>query len=320
MADIHRSLRTFFEPQAEQLRIDLRPVGFGLAGEVRRTDARGRLWVAAIGDDCLLSAHCVTTAKPFNLVERPDDYACIASVSAAVLASCPKSASAARGTGNVTAFAQEGGTVSCVLEAGDVYESRNICLRPSFFDRLAARYGKRYGSLLERVRDVDPDALSPAIGKVLADIGSEAAAKPGAGLLLESRVCEALFLVADGADERERARDGRGSIAQRRLVQEACELIERDLSRPVPLAELAARLYTSRARLCAAFKEETGESVGSFSRARRLERACELLAGSDRDLGAIARAVGYRRPGSFTEAFERAYGMPPSASRAMRRP
>lgn len=52
--------------------------------------------------------------------------------------------------------------------------------------------------------------------------------------------------------------------------------------------ELAARLYVSRSKLCATFRQETGEAVGAYVRRRRGERAEELLAGG----GATVAEVG----------------------------
>lgn len=99
----------------------------------------------------------------------------------------------------------------------------------------------------------------------------------------------------------------------------ARELAEAHLAEGLSLDELAARLYVGRTRLCEAFHAETGESLGRFVRRLRIERACELLAITDLPLDAIARAVGYRRQGSLSEAFRAATGMTPTAWRASRR-
>ena len=45
------------------------------------------------------------------------------------------------------------------------------------------------------------------------------------------------------------------------------------------------------------------------------ERAIELLNSTDEPIAHIARAVGYRKPGAFAEAFRRRTGVPPSAYR-----
>lgn len=73
-----------------------------------------------------------------------------------------------------------------------------------------------------------------------------------------------------------------GTRASAGLAGEAAAAVERalDAGQRVGIDELAASLYTSRSRLCAVFKAETGESLGNYMRRRRMERAQDLLADS----------------------------------------
>ena len=80
--------------------------------------------------------------------------------------------------------------------------------------------------------------------------------------------------------------------------------------------ELANRLYTSRSKLCATFKIETGESVGAYVRRRRTERACDLLADSSLSMAQIAERLGYPQQAAFAQAFRQTTGLSPTAWRA----
>ena len=106
---------------------------------------------------------------------------------------------------------------------------------------------------------------------------------------------------------------GEGDLVRR--ARDAIELAVGSGEAPTGIGELADRLYVSRSRLCAAFKRETGESVGAFGRRLRAERACELL--RDRALGVadVAVLLGYPSPSAFDHAFSQATGMSPSAWR-----
>ena len=64
-----------------------------------------------------------------------------------------------------------------------------------------------------------------------------------------------------------------------------------------------------------AFKAAYGTSPAAFVADARIERAIELLNSTDEPIAHIARAVGYRKPGAFAEAFRRRTGVPPSAYR-----
>lgn len=317
VAGMPQGLRTFFEPQAEQLGVHLAEKPFGLAGVADSPNARGWLWVAALGDCCLLSAHAVVPRQPIRLEERPRDYGCIASVSEATARECTPSAvpHRLRRSGNVVAFAQPAGTTACDMVPDALYEARNICLLPGFFRAVAQRHGGRFDDMLERFGQVDPDLLPSELRAVLGAIGPECATSRQAGLLMEAKVDEAVFLLASHMDEQERALQDGGSREQRALALQARRILDADLRNPPTLDELARALYVSRARLCAAFKQEAGVPVGAYVRRRRMERARELLAGTDLPIARVAREVGYRNPGSFTEAFERETGMPPSAWR-----
>lgn len=58
-------------------------------------------------------------------------------------------------------------------------------------------------------------------------------------------------------------------------------------------------------------------SIGSYVRAVRMERAAELLKNSPSlSIAEIAADVGYKRQGSFTDAFAREMGHTPSQWRA----
>ncbi len=111
---------------------------------------------------------------------------------------------------------------------------------------------------------------------------------------------------------------GLGAGEQACLVRAAKRHIALNLHGTLTIDALARALLTSRSRLCAAFRAETGESVGSYVRRMRIERACELLLIPRLSVAAVARAVGYARTSSFTVAFERAQGCAPSVWRARR--
>ncbi len=85
------------------------------------------------------------------------------------------------------------------------------------------------------------------------------------------------------------------------------------------LGELAAQVGVSRSVLAARTTALLGEPVGSYLRRLRIDRAVELLTGSDAPIKRIAAQVGYASEPAFTRAFTRAVGAPPQAYRRARR-
>ena len=111
------------------------------------------------------------------------------------------------------------------------------------------------------------------------------------------------------------AADTRVSIT---IAEEATAMIERalDKGRRVGINEVAERLYTSRSKLCATFKAQTGESLGAYIRRRRMERAQDLLADSALTIAQVAERLGYPQQAAFAQAFKQHTGTTPTAWRS----
>ena len=71
--------------------------------------------------------------------------------------------------------------------------------------------------------------------------------------------------------------------------------------------------------LKAVFKSVYGNSLASHIREHRMERAAELLRGTDLSILEIARQVGYDSQSKFSTAFREAYGLLPKEYRRNRR-
>lgn len=124
---ITKPLRTFIEPQLEQLNISARSVSCGIIGTVSPEIGKGYVWAADLDGDCLISAHHLVLNKPKALEEHPTPYSCICSASAAtVQASKELSIDHPRPLENLCTFSSEGGCVSCTLEAQIPYDSISI--------------------------------------------------------------------------------------------------------------------------------------------------------------------------------------------------
>lgn len=91
------------------------------------------------------------------------------------------------------------------------------------------------------------------------------------------------------------------------------------LADDVSLAELAALVGLSPHHLCRAFKASTGQPPHRWRLARRIERARELLEGTDMSITDIAAAVGYEDPSQLAAVFRRTLGLSPSQYRRERR-
>jgi transcriptional regulator GlxA family with amidase domain len=80
-------------------------------------------------------------------------------------------------------------------------------------------------------------------------------------------------------------------------------------------SELARAVNLSPSRLSHLFKSETGVSIGSFARTRRIDVARTLLATSFLSVKEIAAVTGAGDPSHFVRNFRRAVGMTPGSYR-----
>ena len=104
------------------------------------------------------------------------------------------------------------------------------------------------------------------------------------------------------------------------LLDEALALLAREYAAGPDLDEVARRLATSRRQLQRCFEEQGEGSFRACLARIRMERAAELLRGTDLPFRDVAARVGYRQPAQFAKAFARHQGTVPSAYRAQHRP
>ena len=98
-------------------------------------------------------------------------------------------------------------------------------------------------------------------------------------------------------------------------VARAIEFVEATLDRNVSLDEMARAAEVSRFHLVRLFRDGVGQTPAAFARARRIERAKDLLRGSDLPLTQVALACGFADQSHFTTAFTRSTGLSPRAYR-----
>lgn len=144
---IPQHLRTFVEPQIEQLSLRMESVRCGLYATLPKSLGEGFLWTAALGEECLVSMHLIRLKKPLILEERPTDFFCVFSGPSATLRSLPNAHTEATAEReNVLSFSQTGGTTRCLMRAGDLYESTSITYTSGYFESIRKRFPDDFGS------------------------------------------------------------------------------------------------------------------------------------------------------------------------------
>lgn len=99
------------------------------------------------------------------------------------------------------------------------------------------------------------------------------------------------------------------------LFSRALAILDKRLSAPPGLVELARELGTNERKLTEIFRQRVGMTVFDYFSEMRLEMARHLLEKSRMRVQAIAGQVGYRNAGDFTRAYRRRYGLSPREHR-----
>ena len=258
----------------------------------------------------------------------PEPYACVSEVSAPTLICMPKAGitpanlKPLRGpwpNSAVCSFIQDScGEELSPLFAGQLYHSRSVLFLPGFFDELEHRYPTEFAGIFEAFAEPWHEEATSAICHTLRRINEERARTVGGHVYMQGIVETMVAELACSRAAHKQARQAADTRVSVTIAEEATSLVEHSLDKGkhVGINEVAERLYTSRSKLCATFKAQTGESLGAYIRRRRMERAQDLLADSSLTIAQVAERLGYPQQAAFAQAFKQHTGTTPTAWRS----
>ncbi len=201
------------------------------------------------------------------------------------------------------------------LRPRDSFNSVAACVLPGYFDGMRVRYGsavaRRAHGLMSVPGGVRLGGSEPYVRAALRSVGSVRSGSVQTRRMLAEKVEGVIALLAVEDYEAARAFDLQGCVDAARLTAQVRCLVEADPAHAPTVDQLAELLGVSRARLCATFKQETGEAVGAFATRKRMELACRLLDDPRLSVAQVAAAAGYQHQSSFAEAFRRTTGKTP---------
>lgn len=98
-------------------------------------------------------------------------------------------------------------------------------------------------------------------------------------------------------------------------IRKLLDVMDRELDRPIELADLASSVRLSPSRMRALFKREIGDTPSRYLRRQRLERARLLLFRSELSVKEVMTMVGLSDQSHFVRNFEQSFGLSPSRYR-----
>jgi AraC family transcriptional regulator len=187
-------------------------------------------------------------------------------------------------------------------------EFAHLYLAPSLLDKAALHLDHaRSFSLIEHV-----GCRQPLLESIFAAILSELRlARRANGLYLDCLLESFVFtLLHECSTASIRERKNREKLTAFRLAR-MLEFIESNLDRKITLDDLVSINGSSAFHFSRAFKNSVGEAPHRFVLRRRIERAKQLLAGTDLPLGTIAARCGFMDRSHFSKSFARIAGASP---------
>ncbi|MEN3221474.1 helix-turn-helix transcriptional regulator [Mycolicibacterium porcinum] len=95
------------------------------------------------------------------------------------------------------------------------------------------------------------------------------------------------------------------------LLAEVFSAIDRRLSEPLSLRDVAGEVGMSPGHLTTLVRRRTGRTVGEWINERRMSQARALLGDTDLPVAEVATRVGMADPGYFSRQFRRTHGLSP---------
>lgn len=110
-----------------------------------------------------------------------------------------------------------------------------------------------------------------------------------------------------------------GNGADEELAQRVVQIIEKSYRDTLSLQALADRCHISPFHLRRTFKRIKGVSPAEYILQKRIEKAVDLLAHSERSIAEIASMVGIANAEYFASLFKKKTGQSPTSYRQMKR-
>lgn len=321
---LSKNMTERYLPQYQQFGFSLENKGAGFMGSVSSEAGSGSAWVMPVSPHCMVLEHHIVPKHDMQLLEiTPEPYACVSEVSTHTIECMPEAHINPRSVrppkqtpaNPVCTFVQnECGEEYSPLKEGCLYYSRSIIFEREYFGKLERTYPGQFGQLFNAFGGSWGSKASRTICNTLHSLRAERSLAPGAHLYTQSVINAMIAELAADHCAAQHAEQNQGSKQQAQLAKKAQALVEEMLQagKAPSIEAIAQQLFCSRSVLCAAFKRETGTSIGMFARQKRIEMAEELLANRSLSVAQIAAQLGFSRQSAFSQSFKQAYGASPS--------
>ncbi len=207
-----------------------------------------------------------------------------------------------------------------VLIHGQVpVRSIGIEVTPAYCQKaLPRQYPDSFPQLLWAFQQVGQTRDFPAMTSLLHQVAAWRGSGLNAALFYESKVLEALHLVAEYQERKERGPSRTLSQEDRDRLEALCSFLEENYCSDFSQAQLTKIACMGTTKMRQTFREAYGCTITEYVQGLRMEKAQHLLSSTSSSIGEIARSVGYKSASRFSELFARSKGLSPREYRRQR--
>lgn len=282
---------------------------------------RGSYWYLAIDDAAAIAVFDLLFADTVSFGAVVPNFFCFGSYGRSMIPYFAPLLGIEDGweSGTLLGYAWRAGMCREVVPPGERLTVASISLLPESATGMARAIGTDPVTLTTAIARLDGTYRIPALSRLFDEIKAARLSRTVAEAYYRCKVTEACALVVDWHEKNTQGGAPRMRAVDRTSLNLACAFAREHLEDAIELGDLCHAACTSPSKLASLFRNAEGTTPMGWVRDRRMERACELLTGTDDPIAAVAARVGFSRQGSFSEAFKERFGMTPHRYRALNR-
>ncbi len=324
-AGTNRRIDAIFLPQiADMHGVEVEEGGERGCGRMWTIDpayGRGAYWYLAIDDAAAIAVFDLLFAETVSFGAVVPNFFCFGSYGRSMIPYFTPLLGIEDGweTGTLLGYAWRSGMCREVVPPGERLSVASISLLPEGATETARAIGTDPITLTTAIARLDGTHRIPALSRLFDEIRAARLSQVVSEAYYRCKATEACTLVVDWHAKNAQSVAPRMRAVDRTSLNLACAFAREHLGDPIELDDLCQVACTSPSKLASLFRDAEGTTPMGWVRDRRMERACELLTGTDDSIAAVAARVGFSRQGSFSEAFKERFGMTPHRYRVLNR-
>lgn len=186
-----------------------------------------------------------------------------------------------------------------------------IEISPAYYEiYLKEQYPDEYIHLIDAFRSIDQTDHFPDMVRLLEQVQNYRGEGIAARLFYEGKVAEAVSMVVEHSRNHPET-DIRLSADDRKQMENLTAYINDHYAFDLPLERLAHIACMGTTKLKKVFRQYHGCTITEYIQQRRMSQAEHLLAGTDLNIGQVARTVGYASASRFAQLFRKSTGLLP---------